>query len=337
MIWEGAHAWRFHRELARLGVARWSDVADARTGEWLDWDAFRRKFGAAASLEDAYDQLRRHLDTDARAGAWRSMVRGHAAAARAASAEPREEATEHAYERILASRPTATCFGGTEYLVLWADGSQTWEAEKVLIWRDPRHKHNHESAAARKREREGAARMTGLRRDMEAARRDARRPRDLREALERAAGGEAWLQRALEGPATCPQAVNAMARLGEVFATHAAQAADDKGRRAVDTNQPEQTARDGFMGLGWEEEAVATLLPGGKESVRGKDGKMEERSRVGLEGSGVCRGEAAAREREGGSLPPTWPRGLVCLQGASVPPPPTACAHTARRPGGGAV
>ena len=59
--------------------------------------------------------------------------------------------------------------------------------------------------------------MTGLRRDMEAARRDARRPRDLREALERAAGGEAWLQRALEGPATCPQAVNAMARLGEVF------------------------------------------------------------------------------------------------------------------------
>ena len=334
-LWEGVGAALFDRSIAELGVACWRDVTDAN-GQWMSWAEFRSAYQASPNMEDAYRRLYSHVDHDLRAAEWKAWCQGRPPTPlpQVNSVQARDTEGKWAYEEIIATRATATCFGGTEYLVRWEGGEQTWETEKQLLWREPSQKiASDHSAAARKRERGSAAAMTALRREMQAAKREESRPRDLREAIERdlqrtgrrlksllsanskSSEDERWWSIAIGGSTDSPDAKATMDRIGRIYEAHVRQTEADLGRRAVDVNLDEQPNEGSSNSTKWQQEEVTSYLPGGKELFRDKDGKWKKRSCVGLDDSDVRNGEAARREANDRDLPETWPRGLVNVNG----------------------
>lgn len=175
--------------------------------------------------------------------------------------------------------------------------------------------------------------MTALRREMQAAKREESRPRDLREAIERdlqrtgrrlksllsanskSSEDERWWSIAIGGSTDSPDAKATMDRIGRIYEAHVRQTEADLGRRAVDVNLDEQPNEGSSNSTKWQQEEVTSYLPGGKELFRDKDGKWKKRSCVGLDDSDVRNGEAARREANDRDLPETWPRGLVNVNG----------------------
>ena len=239
-IWEGEYAQPFVRDLAKLGISQWADVAHPYTRRWLTWAEVRSKFRAPAHLEDAYADICRAIDAAAYAHPWWTDPTRDRRSHDASATTPPHTGHEYTYDRIIAARRTAACFGGTEYLMQWSDGTRTWATEQDLLWRDPKQKQMRDhNAAARKREREEMLSKSALRKDMEHARTCERRHHDLRSALDAADGGAGWLDRALNGPATCPHTQRAMQQLGDVLHGHVEQTNRDLGRAAMDTNAAE--------------------------------------------------------------------------------------------------
>jgi len=223
MIWEdkeeGGTVYTFSRALARLGISQWKDVLNKEKRDWYTWDEIKDKYGASTAHEEkVYNQLTAHLDAMQRAVEWKQSD----------SANDRTRMTKHEIEKInngndkgeyIASREIPKCLGGWEYLVEWQDGSKTWEPECTFG------EETEEQEKRGKKRKTSGSQMKG---DKIQLREHYRRPKDLREILERRAElmgseGTEWLRRIEKGDATDRQTNIAIEEAMEVYLQYAHQ------------------------------------------------------------------------------------------------------------------
>ena len=129
------------RRLAACGVRTWADItkADASAepaARWMTWREAAARYPGLQGTQDkeAYEQLMSELGAEewrrAREEWFARVARGEW---RGERAEAVADGQTWTWERTVAARRTATCFGGTEYLVRWGgEWDDTWVKEVYM-------------------------------------------------------------------------------------------------------------------------------------------------------------------------------------------------------------
>ena len=301
--------------LAKVGGARPGMLGyaiDEATGEWLSPKALRERHGGrvgndvADELEEVVGLLRR----DQRAEAWRQGQPDEPQCTARDASEGGERVgstTMWQLEKIVAARRTAECFGGWEYLISWRGGARTWESKHVL---DP-------ADAGPQVDEEHRREM---RDEMEDARTNHCRPRDLREVLEehgrswaRGVPGraDAWLADVIRGDPRNARVATAFNQALDVYLEYAQQIAIDVGVDGKEYNVAEVAKNECTRGREWGlkdcEEQTLYRGKAAKEKVQAQGGTAKKaqgkedaegaKRRIHL-GGNVKEGELARRVAE---------------------------------------
>ena len=278
--WANVQPCAYDKKMAESSLITWADITDVHTGTWLPWSAISaRSAGRLSGVSDsgAYQRLIAHLDSPANTDA-RNRWRQHVTTATHRSAQaPITAPSTWDYERVVAARRTAQCFGGWEYLMKWVGyDTPTWE----------------KGCSIEGRSVPGSVFMQ--------ARQDVYLAASLHEELQRrmrigtrgARGRAAYARAAAEGdPEATPQDVS---HLYDIFKEHAMNVAHIDGQHDAWSESPNRDATHAAAKVGaqtWETEPWRTNHKGGTETVqvtRGNKVQRETRKCTDLDNSGIA-------------------------------------------------
>ena len=132
----------YEKALANEGIIWWTDVTNAQTGEWKRWSELRRELDCPATgrIAEAYKRTLQCLTSTTNAAAareWQLRIKSRAALDVHMHGDDTIHITQNTthwnIECIHASRRTADCYGGWEYLVQWQGyTTPTWETGNTL-------------------------------------------------------------------------------------------------------------------------------------------------------------------------------------------------------------